>query len=382
MKIAKDFVGGPGDDFALGSKGNDLLDGAGGFDVVSYQSSFDVRSAFRGIKLDANKGIAIDCWGNRDTIVNFEVFAGSKFDDVIRGTKNVLQSDNFTGFKGDDLIDGREGWDWVYYSADRSLGGKKGIDVDLGKLKNGEIVGRAIDGWGDKDKLLNIESVEGTQKNDKFAGSSEDNTFNGTGGSDSYNGKGGFDTVVYDTNFRHATTLQAVEIDLALKVQCQNDGFGNTETFKSIERFILSTEDDTFAGDDGNNVVMGYGGADTLTGRGGADTFEYGLASPFGGGGTDEFGDTITDFVSGSDQFRFFVTSYITGTTNFEGMDGVVRFANASSAQSNDSCFFYDQATHSLFWDGDGIGGESAFLVAKLPNLTGGLAASDIEIIV
>ena len=383
MDVGKNFRGGPGDDFVKATKNDDLLDGGSGFDLLTYEDSFKSGSAFKGIVLDARKGTVIDCWGSKDIISNFEVYKGSKFDDVMRGSNGAFQSDTFAGLKGDDTMNGREGWDWVYYSDDQYHGGKRGVDVNLGAkvAKNGDIIGSAIDGWGDRDKLINIENVEGTQKKDKLWGSVEDNTFNGAGGSDSYNGKQGFDTVVYDTNFRHSSSLEAVRIDLALATQCQNDGFGNTETYKSVERFILSTEADIFAGDNNANVVMGYVGADTLSGRGGADVFEYGLISPFGGGGTDEFGDTITDFKSGQDHFRFYLTSAVTGGVNFGGMDATVRFANASSAQSNDSCFFYNAATHKLSWDGDGVGGSAAIVVATLPNLVGGLAASDIEII-
>ncbi|MGQ3293401.1 MAG: hypothetical protein ACT6U0_14445, partial [Shinella sp.] len=84
-----------------------------------------------------------------------------------------------------DIIDGGGGdFDGVMYQRDYDQGGKGKVLVDLVK-------GYAIDGFGDRDTLKNIEEVTGGRFNDTIIGNTKNNYLRGSDGNDVIRGGGG-----------------------------------------------------------------------------------------------------------------------------------------------------------------------------------------------
>src|SRR5262249_16235345 len=90
-----------------------------------------------------------------DTFTGVNAIEGSNFDDVLLGSNNAPQTfENFIGGVGNDLIDGRGGFDRAIYSADAAVA--SGITVDLA---DGIVTGDARIGT---DTLRSVEAVRGT----------------------------------------------------------------------------------------------------------------------------------------------------------------------------------------------------------------------------
>jgi Ca2+-binding RTX toxin-like protein len=155
---------------------------------------------------------------------------GSSFGDRLSGDRNdnVLE-----GLAGNDLIDGRGGFDTADY-----LFSPDGVVVDLE-------AGRAEDGHGTTDTLLAIERVRGSALSDQISGNSGADVLLGNAGHDLLSGNRGPDQL--------------------------GGGAGSDE----------------LSGGDGKDLLFGGLGADLLTGGAGADVFLYTAA--------DQGVDTITD---------------------------------------------------------------------------------------
>ena len=267
--------GDEGDDFVVGGQGDDLLDGGDGRDRADY------RNDIAGVTADLRTGIATDGWGTTDTLVSIERLIGSTFDDVLLGDDSELNS--FTGEGGNDLIDGRGGFDYVWYG--RADGP---VTVNLAD-------GTATGGEG-TDTLISIEGLGGSNYADLLIGSDADNYFDPdqegdefspnymVGGADTVDGGGGFDTVGY----QNAT--QGVAVDLGAGTGI--DGNGNTDTLISIEGVRGSDFDDHLTGDDGRNRLEGNDGNDTIIGGDGNDDIDAGAGDDLIdlSGQTDTFG--------------------------------------------------------------------------------------------
>ncbi|WP_438749815.1 hypothetical protein [Pararhizobium sp. O133] len=98
-----------GDRF-MGYAGNDYIDGRGGSqDQVSYKR--DARhGGVDGVTVDLSKGIAIDGFGDTDTLKNIEWVEGGQYNDKITGNS---KSNFLVGFTGNDTIKGNGGDDWM-----------------------------------------------------------------------------------------------------------------------------------------------------------------------------------------------------------------------------------------------------------------------------
>jgi serralysin len=183
-----------GDDWIVCGSGRDTVNGGAGFDFVSFDATAfnEGASAFRGISANLSLGTVIDCWGFTDKLVSIEGVWGSRFNDKIIG--NGLENE-FAGLRGRDTINGGADTDRVYYDDDRWNGGRNGVTVDLETgFKNGVITGFAIDGFGQRDTLINIEEVKGTDFDDNITGSRRVNQIEGGDGNDTMAGAGGADT--------------------------------------------------------------------------------------------------------------------------------------------------------------------------------------------
>jgi hypothetical protein len=105
--------GGEGDDDLWGGSGDDVLDGGEGFDRARYDhdefdGGDDAGPPSQGVTINLGEGIAIDGWGDTDTLINIEQVVGSGFSDLIVGddADNVLD-----GGAGADELRGGSGRD-------------------------------------------------------------------------------------------------------------------------------------------------------------------------------------------------------------------------------------------------------------------------------
>lgn len=189
-----------GDDITT-TTGNDTVQAGGDSDYISDMGGVDVYNGgtgaadlvsyhvWRSIQLVPQTGIVADLAagtvtgpdGKVDQLTSIEGLRGTHFADVIRGSaaKNFL-----IGGAGGDILDGRGGFDEVFYAWD--LG--RGIRVDMGK-------GTVRDGFGGLDRLFSIESVVGTYRNDRFVDAAGAQRFNGEDGNDVFSLSRGNDTV-------------------------------------------------------------------------------------------------------------------------------------------------------------------------------------------
>lgn len=376
------FKMGAGDDEIGGSVGNDTIYGGDGYDRLSYrETTYDLgNNAYRGVTINVDAGTALDPWGGTDRFTGIESFGGSRFNDKFFGS--LVERDDFRGGRGADFIDGgdisfssngdlrEDRRDRVSYQDDYWQGGKKGITVDLEtSFVGGSIKGFAIDGFGNRDTLVDIERVVGTRYGDKFTGSRSNNQFDGGEGKDSYNGGAGSDGINFDRWFRDNAPT-GVNVNLALASnQIINDGFGNSETAISIEELYGTERNDILRGNSAENWIEGNRGADTLAGGGGVDHFYFNDDGVLGQG------DRILDFKAsgtGADRLSF-------EAGNFAGMTTTVTLVNGTAATSSVGTFIFNAADDTLYWDSNGTGAGGRSSVAVLVNVAS-LTSSNFEL--
>ena len=124
------------------------------------------RNGINGIDLAAGRA-SNDGFGNVDTLQGtvWEV-RGTDFRDVMRGSDN---NESFIGRSGDDVIDGRGGFDRVRFDRE-CCASIANLNVDLG-------AGRATGTWNGSAftyTLRSIEYVRGSNNPDTFAGKAID----------------------------------------------------------------------------------------------------------------------------------------------------------------------------------------------------------------
>ena len=152
-----------GDDYILDNGGKDTYNGGAGFDVVSYQETFwNPVLLKKGILVNLgaknNKDFVKGPDGQTDKLVSIEGVEGTMLRDVMLGDN---KGNFFVGYGGNDLFNGRGGVDEVSYRNDDNLGGTSGIVANMQK-------GNVTDGFGNVDKLINIERVRGTDYDDSY----------------------------------------------------------------------------------------------------------------------------------------------------------------------------------------------------------------------
>ncbi len=245
-----------GDDRLAGGEGDDIIKGGSGWDFSSYD-----WGGTQGIIVNLVTGVAIDQYGDTDTLSGIEGIRGSQFDDIIIGDDNnnalwghqgddVINAgggdDEVAGSGGDDTIDGGDGWDIMHYDYDNQEGGTQGITLSL-------FTGEVTDAFGDHDTLSNIEEVWGSVFDDTLEGDNNDNTFFGKSGDDLILAAGGNDYLYGDDG---DDTLHGGDGDDYLF-----DGSGS----------------DLVTGEDGNDYisVTDDGEFDTFSGGAGVDMISY-----------------------------------------------------------------------------------------------------------
>jgi hypothetical protein len=204
---------------------------------------------------------------------------GSDHNDSLSGTDSLLHVDVFYGGKGNDTIDGRNGYDFVGYYAffDPSVI-TGGISANLAA---GTVTGDASVGT---DTLRSIELVRGTQFNDTYTavGFGSGSTNAGSGGTfNQFEGMGGDDTITGNGNTRvdYNFALAAVTVDLAAgtghSTVADDAGVGNDTILTGVDSVRGSSFNDSLSGSANNENFLGGYGDDLIDGRGGFDRAVY-----------------------------------------------------------------------------------------------------------
>jgi len=327
------LYGDGGRDDLFGGAGDDLLNGGNGYDTLWGDADNDeLRGAAGNDTLHGGEGA-----DNLNGGLHDDMLYGDEGDDVLFGSKGNdtldggIGADKLKGNDGNDTLDGGADADTLYGGeGDDTLDGGDGADILLG--------GPGADvlfGGGDADRM--------------WAGAGHD-TLNGGEGNDRMNGDDGDDTLL-------------------------GDG-GDDWLYGRLDNDVLAGGDgkDYLEGGDGDDTLLGGAGFDKIVGGAGIDTIMLDLLFQ-------DRPDQLRDFVSGEDLLGFSATELglIVGNGLTAGGDldaGYLSFGAAPSTGHAE--FFFDAGREYLYFDADGITGDS-IAVAELQGVTT-LTASDFLI--
>ncbi|MGY4458581.1 beta strand repeat-containing protein [Bradyrhizobium sp. LB13.1] len=260
-----EFEGGAGDDVITGT--------VNALGVALTRISY--VGATTGVTVDVQAGTA-----DGDASVGHDTFGiagingawGSSHNDTLLGSANPNGSvEVFAGMAGDDLINGRGGFDRADYNTDPAT--TSGIVVHLAA---GTVAGDATIG---NDTLLSVEAVRGTNFADTYDAAGFGTVGSNIGSNGTFNeftGNGGNDTIIGNGNtrisFNNATAGVTVELQAG---SASGDASVGTDTFTGVNAVQGSNFADTMRGDAANNTFTGNGGDDFIDGRAGFDVASY-----------------------------------------------------------------------------------------------------------
>ena len=286
--------GGAGSDWVYGHSGDDVLSGGQGDDVLNGGAGRDFVSYLLDpgpVVVDLGIGMAVDGWGDGDSLAAVEGIIGSAFDDELRGNaqRNTFvwsAGDVIDGGGGRDILEAR-GTDLAEVFTIGMVGGMVYLDRGVGDAAT---VGAAgpwhihLDTGGGDDRVI-VENLTGSgvvlvevdlgAGDDRLDGSRGtanviargglgDDVFQGGAGRDVFIGGPGQDRIDY------SAAPGGVVVTLAGQI-ANRDGYGNTDAIVQIEHVTGSAFDDRLFGDAADNVLEGLAGDDVLYGRCGAD---------------------------------------------------------------------------------------------------------------
>ncbi|WP_427156883.1 hypothetical protein ACQFX9_15860 [Aliinostoc sp. HNIBRCY26] len=341
-----------GNDQLLGKAGNDILSGGAGHDTLDGGLGADTLVGGTGndiyyvdnlgdvIVEEANAGTdlvqAAISWQLGDHLENLVLTGTTSINGTGNSRNNVL-----TGNSAANVLSGGDGNDWLFGLAGHDtlngnngndiLNGGKGNDIyyvdNLGDViveeaNAGTDLVQAAISWQLGDHLENLvltdtTSIDGTgnSRNNVLTGNSAANVLSGGDGNDWLFGLAGHDTL--------------------------NGNNGN----------------DILNGGKGNDLLIGGRGNDSLTGDAGRDSFQLSLPV------VDDF-DTITDFSITDDKILLSKAEF--GLTQGLGVLNASAFRLGTSATTASDRLIYDQATGNLFFDTDGLSGNTQVQIAQL----------------
>ncbi|MDT4743632.1 VCBS domain-containing protein [Bradyrhizobium sp. WYCCWR 12699] len=293
------------------------FEGRGGDDVItgSINASGEILgrvsyvSATAAVTVDIAAGTADgDASVGHDTFNAVNAIVGSVYADILLGSDNPNGTyEQYDGRGGDDLIDGRGGYDFATYNNDLTT--TSGLSVNLAA---GTVTGDASVGT---DTLRSVEAVRGTKFADTYSatgfnGSSANagsygtfNNFEGMGGDDVITGNG-------NTRLQYTQALDGVTVDIstgtARGTEAGDVAQVGTDHFTGVNAVMGSQFDDVITGSGANENFMGLAGNDTIDGGGGFDTAQYSnLTFVTGGVNVNMTSGTVTgDASTGTDTLR------------------------------------------------------------------------------
>jgi Ca2+-binding RTX toxin-like protein len=207
---------------------------------------------------------------SRSAAITFDasqnIVTGDANDNVLIGTAGT---DILRGGAGADSLQGGDGVDTADYT-----GNFGAVFVNLGS---------GVGQWNsaEGDQFTGIESVIGTDWDDRIFGSTGANRLtggagndflHGGSGSDIFDGGDGVDTVDYAGDVGFVKVNLNTGTGLASTGVTTGTTYVDTETYFNIENVVGSAHDDQLTGNAGANRLEGGGANDTLIGLGGADT--------------------------------------------------------------------------------------------------------------
>ncbi|WP_407117244.1 VCBS domain-containing protein [Bradyrhizobium sp. LMG 9283] len=263
--------------------GYNEFEGNGGDDIIISNTNSQGAELTRVSYVSATGAVTVDLAAGyaqgdasvgHDTLVGsgFNGVWGSAYNDTILGSNNpMFTAEVYSGFAGNDYIDGRGGYDRVDYNVDPNT--TTGITVNLAA---GSVTGDSTIGT---DTLRGIEAIRGTNFADTYnavgfgAGSvnaGSNGTFN------EFTGNGGDDTVIGNgftrLGFNNATA--GVQVDFVTGIAAGDSSVG-TDHFSGVNAVQASMFDDTLLGGATNDTFTGLAGNDYIDGRGGFDVASY-----------------------------------------------------------------------------------------------------------
>jgi hypothetical protein len=152
------------------------------------------------------------------------------------------------------------------------------------------------------------------------------------------------------------------------------DGGSNNDTLigaNGNDHLSGGSGNDRLLGDDGKDIINGGSGNDTLIGGVDVDTLTGGSNADFFLFNFPNEGiDTITDFKLNEDKIAIDALSFGGGLTSGVSLTSA-QFrsgAGVTTADNDSQRFIYNTSTGALFFDVDGLGGNSAVQIAALSN--------------
>ncbi|MEH2565235.1 VCBS domain-containing protein [Bradyrhizobium sp. AZCC 2289] len=315
-----EFEGGAGNDTVIGDVNA----------LGAYLTRVSYVSATAGVTVDLAAGTADgDASVGHDTFVGPGIFSawGSAYADTLSGSNNGFGTiEVFSGFAGNDTINGRGGFDRADYNQDPTT--TSGITVHLAA---GTVTGDASVGT---DTLISVEAVRGTN----FADTYDATGFSGTsinagslGTFNEFTGGGGNDTIIGNgftrISFNNATAGVSVDLQTGATPgtgTATGDASVGTDTFSGVNAVQGSMFDDTIYGSNNTaatETFTGNGGNDYIDGRGGFDIASYNNIYLSTGSITVNMaaGIVVGDFSIGTDTLRSI--EGIQGTGNADTYD-------------------------------------------------------------
>jgi Ca2+-binding RTX toxin-like protein len=267
LAINNTIHGNDGDNFIRGGAGDDTIDGGAGFDWADFRfSAAPVTVTLTDVVAGHSGGTATG--DGADTLIDIERVRGSTAADTLTGN---AEDNWFRGGTGDDVIDGKGGFDWVdYRNASNS------VTVTLTDGAGGH-TGGSSSGADGADTLTDIEAIRGGDFADTLTGNSQNNWLRGRAGDDILDGKGGDDTADYG-NAGGSVTVTLTNM-VAGHTGGSSSGADGADTLIDIESVAGGDFADSLTGNAEDNWLRGRGGDDTLDGGDGFDTADYSAAS-------------------------------------------------------------------------------------------------------
>jgi Ca2+-binding RTX toxin-like protein len=254
-----------------GYAGNDTINGGTGYDDIDYRSEArEHRDTAQGVQVNLTTGTAIDTYGDTDMLLNIESVRGTFLADAVIARNAADAYLSFRGYAGADTLTGSVlGYERADYQRDADDGGTAGIVANLA-------AGTIRDGFGDLDRVSDIDEVRGTAAGDYISGAGLGERLRGEAGNDTILGNDGHDRIEGgDGNDYIGGGAGNDYIDA---------GAGNNTIFGGLGN-------DTVQGGDAYDEIYGSAGLNQLFGNGGNDFIQAGTGGDFIGGGAGN--DTI-----------------------------------------------------------------------------------------